>query len=139
MNLDWCAGGGVMGMGSTLTFVTINSKLLMVQNECTVVYLEQGSAKGDYCVYVKPHSGLLQRAGWCWELLQHLSQSTVKYWWCNMDVEWFTLENGMLMETTLTCTRTLCGPLGAQDEFTVVYCRMWDGAGSYFGTHHRGQ
>ena len=79
------------------------------------------------------------KSRWCWELLQHLSQSTVKYWWCNMDVEWFTLENGMLMETTLTCTRTLCGPLGAQDEFTVVYCRMWDGAGSYCGTHHRGQ
>src|SRR5258708_30685102 len=128
MNLDWCAGGGVMGMGSTLTFDTISSKLLMVQNECKVVYLEQGSAKGDYCVYVKPHSGLLQRAGWCWELLQHLSQSTVNYWGCNMDVEWFTLENGMLMETTLTCTRT-----------HVDHCRMWDGAGSYYGTHHRGQ
>jgi len=118
MNLHWSPAGGVMGMGSTLTFVTISSKLLMVQNECTVVYLEQGSAKGDYCVYVKPHSGLLQ----------HLSQSTVNYWGCNMDVEWFTLENGMLMETTLTCTRT-----------HVDHCRMWDGAGSYYGTHHRGQ
>src|SRR5258705_10907844 len=111
MNLHWSTAGGVMVMGTTLTFVTIYSKLLVVQNECTVVYLEQGSTKGDYCVYVKPHSGLLQRAGWC-----------------NMDVEWFTLENGMLMETTLTCTRT-----------HVDHCRMWDGAGSYYGTHHRGQ
>ncbi len=56
MNLHWSTAGGVMVMGTTLTFVTIYSKLLVVQNECTVVYLEQGGTKGDYCVYVKPHS-----------------------------------------------------------------------------------
>src|SRR5258705_10505179 len=69
------------------------------------------------------------KSRWCWELLQHLSQSTVKYWWCNMDVEWFTLENGMLMETTLTCTRTLCGPLGLKmnSQWSTAECGMEQG------------
>ncbi len=39
----------VMEVGTTLTSVTMYSKLLVMQNGPSVVYFEECNAKGDYC------------------------------------------------------------------------------------------
>ena len=49
MNPQCSTAEGMMVLGTTLTFITMYSKLLLVQNGCTVVHFEQGSAPGDYC------------------------------------------------------------------------------------------
>ncbi len=69
-----------MVLGTTLTSVIMYSKLLVMQNACTVVYVEQGSAKGDYWSVCQA-SQLTTVGSTCMHrgLLQHPSQWTVNY------------------------------------------------------------
>ncbi len=41
MNSQWSTAEGIMVLGTTLTFITMYSKLLQVENGCTVVYFER--------------------------------------------------------------------------------------------------
>src|SRR5258708_31352085 len=111
----------MMWLGTTLTSVTIYSQLLVVQNGFTVVYFVQGSAKGDYLEYdtnyTVDHCRLQVNSQWSTARRRVMLGTTVmpitvysSCQWSDMDVEWFTLESGMLMETTLTCTVMISSP-----------------------------
>ena len=49
MNSQCSTAESMMVLGSTLTSVTMYSKLLVMQNGPSVVYFEECNAKGDYC------------------------------------------------------------------------------------------
>src|SRR5260221_245529 len=77
MNSQWSTAEGIMVLGTTLTFITMYSKLLQVQYGCRVVYFGEWDANGDYIDMYQDTCGPLQNVGWSRELLWHTSQGTV--------------------------------------------------------------
>ena len=94
-----------MVLGTTVTCVMMESKLLLMQSTFTVVYSGEWDADGDYC-------GMWQANQWStaevvmvlWTTVTSIT-STVDYWGCKMDLQWFTLKSTMPKETTVTCVR----------------------------------